>query len=60
MNEYKYNTYDYYTINNKENTINSLNPKEFDYNIVNEEHFSNKRKNVSEPNTTFRNKYSTK
>ena len=55
MNESNYNTYDYYTINNQDNRIHSLNPKELDYNLVNEEQFSNTRKEVSKPNTRLRN-----
>ena len=60
MNESKYTTYDYYTSNIQDNTINSLNPKEFDYNIVNNEHISISNKNISTPNTKLCNQYATR
>ena len=57
MDESKYTTYDHYTSNNQDNIINSLNAKEMDYNIFNDEHISHNRKNVSKPNIRLRNKY---
>ena len=56
MNESKYKTYKYYTSNNQDTKL-SLNYKEFDYNVVNEEQFS--KYDVSKQNTRLRNKYST-
>ena len=51
MDESKYNTYNY----EQDTTMHSLNLKELDYNLVNEEQLSNTRKEVSKPTTRLRN-----
>ena len=58
MNESDYMKYNYNTSNIQNHIINSLNLKEEDYNIINDEHISNMRKNAS--NRIIRNKYSTR
>ena len=60
MNESNYKTYDYYTRNIQENTQNSLNKEELNYNIINNKYISNTRTNISKPNTTLGNKYATR
>ena len=60
MDESKYNRYDYYTSNNQYNTINNLNPKELDYNLVKDEHISNTRKYFLKPILSLRNNYDTR
>ena len=59
MNELNDMKYNYYNSNTQENTINSLRIKEFDYNLVNDNHISNTR-NVSKPNIRLRNNYATR
>ena len=63
MNEYNY--LNYYSSNNQDHTIHSLDPKELDYNVLNDEQISKKRENViskliSKQNIRLRNKYPTR
>ena len=57
MNESKYTTYNDHT---SRDTTNSLNPQELDYNLFNDEHISNTRKNVLKQNIRLQNKYATR
>ena len=60
MNESKYKKYYYDTNNIQDNTIHSINRKELDYILVNEEQFSNMRNGVTKPTTRLRNNYATR
>ena len=58
MNESNYTSYNNYT--SQGTTINSLNPKELDYNLVNDENILNTRKIFLKQNTRLQNKYTTR
>ena len=60
MNESTYMSYNYDTSNIHDNHIHSIHSKEVDYNIINEEHISHTRKNVSKPNKILRYTFSTR
>ena len=65
MNDYNYVNYNYYTGNNQDNAQYSLNQKQGDYKVVNDEPISNTEKSdiskiISKLNIKLRNKYATR
>ena len=60
MDDSNYMKYNYHTSINQDNTTNSLNIKELDYNLGNNDQFSNIESKVIIPNLRIRNKHATR